>query len=117
MTGQRLTTSLKKIEWIDANCSLAVTPVVFIERFCLAMRKFLQLNRQKDRVYAHISKEVQEVIGRVERDYQPSSVMVWKSLGFPAGFRYSSQGRLNSAVTAKEHCSVHICLGLALRKP
>ncbi|CAH1396169.1 unnamed protein product [Nezara viridula] len=27
MTEQRLTTFLKEIEWIDAKCSLAVTPM------------------------------------------------------------------------------------------
>ncbi|CAH1397486.1 unnamed protein product [Nezara viridula] len=40
------------------------------------------------------------------------------ALDFPkAGFRSSSQGQANSAVAAKEHPIVHLCLGLALRKP
>ncbi|CAH1393015.1 unnamed protein product [Nezara viridula] len=30
------------------------------------------------------------------------------SLGFPAGFRSSSQGQVNSAVAAKEHPRVHL---------
>ncbi|CAH1392289.1 unnamed protein product [Nezara viridula] len=33
------------------------------------------------------------------------------------GFRSSSQGQVNSAVAAKEHSRVHLCLGLALRQP
>ncbi|CAH1395297.1 unnamed protein product [Nezara viridula] len=34
-----------------------------------------------------------------------------------AGFRCSSQGQVNSAVAAKEHSRVYLCLRLALRKP
>ncbi|CAH1406315.1 unnamed protein product [Nezara viridula] len=46
-----------------------------------------------------------------------SSILVKKEkFGFPAGFRSSSQGQVNSEVTAKEHSKVHLCLGLALRK-
>ncbi|CAH1401713.1 unnamed protein product [Nezara viridula] len=33
------------------------------------------------------------------------------------GFRSSSQGQVNPTVAAKEHSRVHLCLGLALRKP
>ncbi|CAH1395110.1 unnamed protein product [Nezara viridula] len=33
-----------------------------------------------------------------------------------AGFRSSSQGQVSSAVAAKEHSRVHLCLGLVLRK-
>ncbi|CAH1394406.1 unnamed protein product [Nezara viridula] len=44
-------------------------------------------------------------------------ILCWKSLGFPAGSRFSSQDQVNSAVTAKEYSRVHLCLGLALRKP
>ncbi|CAH1397350.1 unnamed protein product [Nezara viridula] len=37
--------------------------------------------------------------------------------GLPAEFCSSSQDQVNSAVAAKEHSRVHLCLGLALRKP
>ncbi|CAH1396856.1 unnamed protein product [Nezara viridula] len=37
--------------------------------------------------------------------------------GALAGFRSGSQGQVNSAVAAKEHSRVHLCLRLALRKP
>ncbi|CAH1394535.1 unnamed protein product [Nezara viridula] len=61
MTGQRLTTSLKKLEWIDAKCTLAATSM---------QDSPLQLIRP---------------------------------------------GQLSSG--GKEHSKVHLCLGLALRKP
>ncbi|CAH1399638.1 unnamed protein product [Nezara viridula] len=46
-----------------------------------------------------------------------NDTVCWKPLGFPAEFHSRSQGQINSAVAAKEHSRVHLCLGLALRKP
>ena len=81
MTGQRLTISLQQIR-VDRS-------KVLLRRYADGLhRKILftdekiftiedKFNRQNDRVYAHSSKETQEVIGRVERGHHPSSVMVW----------------------------------------
>ncbi|CAH1391955.1 unnamed protein product [Nezara viridula] len=89
MTGQRLITLLKKLEWIDAKSLFPYTwplhltrPLALIRlhrKIWLAMRKFLQLkkNHQNDHVYAHSSKEIQEVIVRVERGLHASSVIIW----------------------------------------
>ncbi|CAH1402696.1 unnamed protein product [Nezara viridula] len=92
--------------------------MVFIEIFCLAMRKFLLLKRnliakiimctlttlKKPRKSLEEWKEVITLL---------QSVMVWRRVGTTklhfSGFRSSSQGQVNLAVAAKEHFRVHLC--------
>ncbi|CAH1405873.1 unnamed protein product [Nezara viridula] len=52
-----------------------------------------------------------------EPPLSPQPIIHILSFDTALGFRSSSQGQVNSAVVVKEHSSVHIYLGLALRKP
>ncbi|CAH1393439.1 unnamed protein product [Nezara viridula] len=53
----------------------------------------------------------------LESVVKPLNDTLLEVIGFSNRIPLHSQVQVNSAVTAKEHSRVHLCLGSALRKP
>ncbi|CAH1389365.1 unnamed protein product [Nezara viridula] len=86
-----------------------MTPMVFIKRFCLAVRKSLQLKKNS------IAKMIvckHTALKKLRKSLEERKEVITLPHRIPLQLT-----RLNTAVAAKEHFIVHLCLGLALRKP